>query len=83
MRPKDHSYPLMQEIENSLQEFQKNQVLICWGEQDFCFNDYFLKTWMKYYPTAEVHKFSDGGHYVLEDGGEKILNLIRDFLLRN
>ncbi len=83
MRPKDNSYPLMQEIENSLQEFQKNQVLICWGEQDFCFNDHFLKTWMKYYPTAEVYKFSDGGHYILEDGGEKILILIRDFLLRN
>ena len=83
MKPKDYSYPLMQEIENSLQKFQKNQTLICWGEQDFCFNDHFFKTWIKHYPNAEVHKISNGGHYVLEDGGEKILILIRDFLLRN
>ena len=82
MQPKDCSYPLMQEIESSLAYYQQNQILICWGEQDFCFNDHFLKVWQKHYPNAEVHRYAESGHYVLEDSGENILTLIRDFLLK-
>jgi haloalkane dehalogenase len=32
------------------------------------------------YPDAEVHRFPDCGHYILEDASEEILPLIRRFL---
>ncbi len=35
------------------------------------------------FPAAEVHRFPDAGHYVLEDAGEEILPLVRDFLRRH
>ena len=31
----------------------------------------------------EVHRFENAGHYVLEDEGEAIAPLVRDFLLRH
>ena len=82
MRPQDYSYQLMQDIQNNLLKFQRNKTLICWGDKDFCFNNYFLKIWLNYYPKAEVHKFPNCGHYILEDGGIKIMTIIRNFFLK-
>lgn len=82
MRSQDYSYQLMQDIQNNLLKFQRNKTLICWGDKDFCFNNYFLKIWLNYYPKAEVHKFPNCGHYILEDGGIKIMTIIRNFFLK-
>ena len=32
------------------------------------------------FPEAEVHRFSDAGHYVLEDAGAQIIPLVQQFL---
>ena len=32
------------------------------------------------FPRAEVHRFPEAGHYVLEDEGDRIIPLVRDFL---
>ena len=51
-----------------------------WGTQDFCFNGDFLDTWQGYFPRAQVHRFEDAGHYVLEDAGDRIIPLTKAFL---
>ena len=45
-------------------------MLICWGERDFVFDHHFLAEWRRRFPEAEVHRFPDAGHYVLEDAGD-------------
>ncbi len=58
-------------------------MLICWGLKDFVFDHTYLEEWQRRFPRAEVHRFQDAGHYVLEDVPDQILNLVKDFLLNH
>lgn len=82
LTPEDRSYQTILEIQNKLPQFQGKPMLICWGEKDFVFDRHFCDTWLKYFPKAEVCKFPQGGHLVLEDAAEEIIALMRDFLQR-
>ena len=55
---------------------------MCWGDKDFVFDHHFLAEWREIYPHAEIHQFSDCGHYILEDASEEIIPLVRQFLTR-
>jgi haloalkane dehalogenase len=79
----DRSFDLVHEVGAGLHRFAALPVLICWGERDFVFDHHFLDEWRRRFPTAEVHRFPDSGHYVLEDAGAEVLPLIRDFLRRH
>jgi haloalkane dehalogenase len=83
VRPGDHSYDLVTQVERSLDRFAALPILICWGERDFVFDRDYLAQWQHRFPQAEVHRFADAGHYVLEDAGTEILPLVRDFLKRH
>ena len=48
-------------------------------EQDWCFHEGILKTWQSILPDAEVQRFDDAGHYLLEDAGEAVTGAIRQF----
>ena len=52
----------------------------CWGDKDFVFDKHFLEKWTDIFPQAQVNRFPDCGHYVLEDATEEITGLIQDFL---
>ena len=57
------------QIAAGLALFSKTPVLVCWGERDFVFTPAVLEHWLRRWPHAEVHRFADCGHYVLEDAG--------------
>lgn len=80
LRSTHPTYPLIKEIERSLEKFKDRPALICWGGQDFCFHDWYLEQWKVRMPQAAVHYFADAGHYVVEDAHERILPLLREFL---
>jgi haloalkane dehalogenase len=82
LRPGDPGYALVSEVQDGLHRFRDAPMLICWGEKDFVFDRRFLAEWRRRFPAAEVHAFADAGHYVLEDAGEEIIPLVRDFLKR-
>lgn len=79
LQPQDHSYRLVTEVQERLGMFRETPTLILWGEKDFVFDHHFLAVWEKLLPDAEVHRFPDAGHLVLEDKGEEILPIIRRF----
>jgi haloalkane dehalogenase len=83
LHPGDACYDLVSEIENSLSRLRNVPMLICWGEKDFVFDKDFLAEWMRHFPEAEVHRFADAGHYVLEDATQEIIALVQSFLLRH
>jgi pimeloyl-ACP methyl ester carboxylesterase len=80
--PDDPSYAIVAEAEERLEQGLLNQVptLICWGDQDFVFDHHFLARWQQLLPHAQVHRFADSGHYVLEDSAAEIIPLIDSFL---
>ncbi len=74
------AYPIIQDIDRNLHKLSSKKKLICWGGMDWCFNDTFFEQWKTRCPEADYHYFPNAGHYVLEDAGKEILELIKDFL---
>ncbi|CAK8718546.1 MAG: haloalkane dehalogenase [Candidatus Electronema aureum] len=80
LQPAHPSWSTLVEVENSLAQLHDKPMLICWGGQDFCFNDHFFAEWKERFPQADSHYFPDAGHYVLEDALPEIMNLLPLFL---
>jgi cis-3-alkyl-4-acyloxetan-2-one decarboxylase len=80
MNPGIPSYPVIKSIQENLHQFRDRPMMIVWGKQDFCFNDYFLQRWKEYFPEAKVHELQDAGHYVVEDAHERIVPWMEEFL---
>jgi haloalkane dehalogenase len=80
LKPGDSCFDMASEIQNGLSRFLPVPMLICWGEKDFVFDKDFLAEWQRHFPQAEVYRFPDSGHYVLEDSSEVIIGLVRQFL---
>jgi len=76
----DPSYSLVHYVDQNLHTIANIPLLICWGKHDFVFDDAYLAEWQRRFPNAQVHIFSDAGHYVLEDVPDKIVKLAADFL---
>ena len=77
---KNPSYGIVKQLDDGLESFTNLPMLICWGEHDFVFDLDYLSEWQRRFPQAEVHRFPDAGHYVLEDVPEKIIALTLAFL---
>jgi cis-3-alkyl-4-acyloxetan-2-one decarboxylase len=80
LRSSHPSYATLREIEENLKRFSDRRILICWGGRDFCFNQHFLARWREIYPTAEVLRIAEAGHYLLEDAPEETISTIAQFL---
>ena len=80
LRPGERGYDIVSDTAARLDELSDRPVLVCWGDKDFVFDHHFLEEWLRLYPDAEVHRFPDCGHYILEDASEEIIPLIRHFL---
>lgn len=75
------SMPALREIEAALPRFRDRPALIAWGGRDFCFDGRFLARWREIFPQAEVERFAEAGHYVLEDGGGEIRRRLAEFFV--
>ena len=80
LAPADRSYDLVTATAAGLHLFRKLPMILIWGERDFVFTPRFLAEWQERFPAAEVHRFPDAGHYILEDAKEEVVPLIADFL---
>ena len=70
-------YPQFQEYFRTRQP----PTLIVWGANDTIFPAEGARAFLKDLPKAELHLF-DTGHFALEDKGDEIIPLMRDFLDR-
>jgi haloalkane dehalogenase len=70
----------VEETTRRLDRFRNTPALICWGEKDFVFDQTFLKEWLLRFPQAEVHRFAQGGHNIVEDASKEIIPLVKSFL---
>jgi pimeloyl-ACP methyl ester carboxylesterase len=80
---KDPGYAIVKHSDEHLHMLAGLPMLICWGEHDFVFDMDYLAKWQRRFPEAEVHRFPEAGHYVLEDVPDKIIPLVDDFLTRH
>ncbi len=80
LKPSDTAYETVDQVDKTINQFSKLPMLICWGLKDFVFDYYFLEEWEKRFPDAEIHRFEDVGHYILEDASEDVIPLVQQFL---
>lgn len=81
--PDDPGYRIVVATAESLRHFRNTPAIVFWGQKDFVFDEPFLLEWEKHLPDAEVVRFPDCGHYVLEDAHEEILPRIARFIEEN
>jgi len=83
LSPHDPSYNTVSRVEAGLNQLEDCPMLICWGMRDFVFDEHFLNEWILRFPRAQVNRFDHAGHYVLEDAGDEIASLVRQFLAQH
>ncbi|MBI4347302.1 MAG: alpha/beta fold hydrolase [Elusimicrobia bacterium] len=81
--PGDPAYATVQAVQDGLHRFRATPMLLAWGMKDFVFDERFLAEWVRRFPEAEVHRFADAGHYVVEDAAGELVPLIRAFLAKH
>jgi cis-3-alkyl-4-acyloxetan-2-one decarboxylase len=74
------SYATLERVEKCLPFLQDKPMLLCWGMRDWCFTPRFLDGFTCRFPKAEVEVYESGGHYLLEDEGERVIARIAAFL---
>jgi haloalkane dehalogenase len=80
--PTDSGYEIVSATQQRLTLFRDRPALICWGMRDFVFDADFLAEWQRQLPAAEIERYDDAGHYILEDAGEAVGTRIEVFLRR-
>ena len=80
LAPGDAAYDAVSEVEAGLKAFCETPILLLWGMKDFVFDGRVLKLFEQRWPHAEVHRFEEAGHYVLEDAEDEIPVIVRRFL---
>jgi haloalkane dehalogenase len=83
MTPRHPTWPILEDLERHLPRLADRPVLMIWGMRDWCFKPACLERFLEVFPDAEVHRLRDAGHYVIEDGHERIVPLVRQFLARH
>lgn len=83
LSPRHPTFLRLADLENRLRSLHDLPVQAIWGMRDWCFSPHFLERLTnEFLPQAEVHKFADAGHYVVEDAHERIIPLVREFIDR-
>ena len=77
------SYETLLRIENGLPTLADKPWLLLWGLRDWCFHEWYLKRFLEFVPQAEVHRFADAGHLLMEDKPAEVIQLIREFLSKH
>jgi haloalkane dehalogenase len=74
------TWNVLKQIEDGLPELGQMPIKLIWGMKDWCFRPECLERFESHWPTANVTKFSSGGHYIVEDEPKKVVDLVREFL---
>jgi haloalkane dehalogenase len=79
-RPDDPTWQTLDEIERRLPELASLPACLVWGMRDWCFRPDCLDRFLAAWPSAEAHRLSDVGHWVVEDAPEQSLAIVQRFL---
>lgn len=80
LSPSDPGHDVLARTEQRLPLLSGVPTTICWGMKDPVFDAVVLDHLAGLMPHADVHRYADGGHYVLEDAADRIVPLVTRFL---
>ena len=83
LSPSHKTWAVLEEIEAGLGSVKDLPIQLIWGMKDWCFRPECLTRLHEHWPNADVTKFEDGGHYIVEDKRAEITPLVKSFLQNN
>ena len=78
--PSDPAYPVLARTEERLPLLRHVPTRVFWGMKDPVFDATVLDHLLTLLPEAQVERYADAGHYVLEDVPERIVPQVARFL---
>jgi haloalkane dehalogenase len=72
--------PFLREVEGNLSRLSDRPALIVWGTKDFAFREAERTRFERIFQAHKTVLLDDASHFLQEDAGERISNLIRGFL---
>jgi haloalkane dehalogenase len=82
LSPAHPTHQTLADIQNGLPSLADRPCQLIWGMKDWCFRAECLDRLADLFPSAEIHRLEDAGHYVIEDAYERIIPLMDGFLRR-
>jgi cis-3-alkyl-4-acyloxetan-2-one decarboxylase len=79
-QPSQATWQTLAEIERGLPTLADRPSSLIWGLRDWCFRPDCLERLHHAWPSAEVHRLPDVGHWVVEDAPDEALSLVKQFL---
>lgn len=61
------SFATLAQVAAGLEQLQTVPALLLWGAKDMIFSDAFLHDMIERLPDADVHRYADAGHQIIED----------------
>ena len=80
--PAHATWQTLESIESGLTLLANKPILMMWGMRDWCFRPECLDRLVTHFPQAEVHRFADAGHWVVEEKRTEILEILKAFLAK-
>jgi haloalkane dehalogenase len=74
------TYATLAALDQQLPTLAELPIALIWGMRDWCFRPECLRRFQAVYSQAETHELADCGHYVIEDGYERIVPILKRFL---
>jgi haloalkane dehalogenase len=74
------TYETLGTLERNLPQLADLPIALIWGMRDWCFRSHCLERFIEAWPSAEVHRLADVGHWVVEDAPEESLAIVEAFL---
>ncbi len=80
LKTTDPAYEVLARTEERLPLLRGKPTMMFWGMKDPVFDEVVLDHLIELLPQAEVHRYADAGHYVLEDAADRIVPQVTHFL---
>ncbi len=80
LSPRHPTWQVLEKIEQGLSSLADRPVQFIWGMKDWCFTPACLDRLLESFPDAGVERLVDAGHYVVEDGIDRIVPVVEQFI---
>jgi cis-3-alkyl-4-acyloxetan-2-one decarboxylase len=83
LKPSERGHDKLVALRDFLPTLAHLPIQLQWGLKDFVFDKDYLAAFQQIYPKAEVHAYSDAGHWLTEDAHERMVPAFLAFLQRS